>query len=205
MAVLIFGRDQKPSTESSSQRDADADLIRGCQNGDRAAQYALYQRYKDTVFNLALRMTNHEQKAEDVTQNVFLKVFKKINGFRGDAAFSSWLYRIAANTCINQLRKDRSQRSRFAQEEAMWQDNHSRSARQPAEPSGLRSYLQEAIAALPPGYRMVFILHDIEGYNHQEIADMLNISAGTSKSQLHKARQHLRRSLAPFLVLDKNL
>jgi len=112
---LTFAISQNKKTENSSMPekvkiDIDSNLVVGCQNGERKAQYELYQRYKDWVYNIAYRMSNNRQTAEDITQKSFMQVFNKIDSFRGDSAFSSWLYRLTTNVCIDHLRKDKKRK-----------------------------------------------------------------------------------------------
>jgi RNA polymerase sigma-70 factor (ECF subfamily) len=177
--------------------DGDLILCRRCQRGDIHALEELYRRHKDKVYALALRLTNSVQDAEDIVQDVFVQVFRKIGDFREDAAFTSWLFRIATNISLSALRKRkrRSVESRSQDLEAYGGTNSSHTGRM------LRPFLEEAIASLPPKARMIFVLHDIQGFQHNEIAEMLNCSEGTSKSQLHKARAQLRKTLRPRLSL----
>ncbi|MFQ5604945.1 MAG: RNA polymerase sigma factor [bacterium] len=180
-------------------------MIARCQNGERQAQFELYQTHKDWVYNIAFRMTHHKQETEDICQTVFLHVFKKIHGFRGEAALSSWLYRIAVNTCINHLRKEKKRKAKIVQEFSDFNKNKIQENAGENEQFSLKPFLEKGIGALPQGYRMVFILHDIEGYNHKEIAEMMNIAEGTSKSQLHKARKELRQFLKPFVLMNQSI
>lgn len=182
----------------------DHEIILGCKQGDRDAQYALYQKYKNSVFNTAFRMCNHQQTAEDITQTTFLRVFRKIDSFRGEAAFSSWLYRITVNVCMNHFRKEKGKKNTLAKGTVL-EDDHQQAMKANDEKINLKPHLEKAIAALPAGYRMVFLLHDVQGYNHSEIAQMMQIAVGTSKSQLHKARMELRRVLEPYLLIHRAL
>ena len=172
-------------------------LCKRCQQGDIGALEELYKRHKDKVYALALRLTNNVQDAEDIVQDVFVQVHRKLNSFRGDAAFSSWLYRIATNISMSALRQ--RQRRRKAQTSEYVQAGGHQA--QGNDAKLLKPFLEEAIASLPPKSRMVFVLHDVQGFQHQEIAQMLNCSVGTSKSQLHKARSHLRKTLRSRLSL----
>lgn len=172
-------------------------LCKRCQQGDIGALEELYKRHKDKVYALALRLTNNVQDAEDIVQDVFVQVHRKINSFRGDAAFSSWLYRIATNISMSALR----QRQRRRKEQTSEHIQASSHQAQVKDTRLLKPFLEEAIASLPPKSRMVFVLHDVQGFQHQEIAQMLNCSVGTSKSQLHKARSHLRKTLRSRLSL----
>jgi RNA polymerase sigma-70 factor (ECF subfamily) len=181
--------------------DRDLALCKRCQQGDIHALEELYKRHKDKVYALALRMTNNVQDAEDIVQEIFLQVHRKIGDFRGDAAFSSWLYRVSTNVTLSALRhrKRRTRESPVEDIETKGQQPQAQTARL------LKPYLEEAIASLPPKSRMVFVLHDVQGFQHDEIAGMLNCSVGTSKSQLHKARAHLRKFLRPRLSLITSL
>ena len=185
--------------------DQDRELVQRCQKGERQAQYELYRRYKDRVYNIAYRMSNNRQEAEDISQNIFLRVFDKIDSFRGEAAFSSWLYRLAMNVCINHFHSDKKRKEKFPGTLSDLQNANSPALKAKEARPHLKPYLEKAIRALPAGYRMVFILYDIEGYPHHEICKMMNISEGTSKSQLHRARKELRRLLEPCVTLHDHL
>ena len=152
----------------------------------------IYRRYHRRVFSLVVRMVGH-QDADEVAQDAFVRVFKGLKKFRGDAALSTWIYRVAMNTCLSSLSKG----SRRA--ELYDQYVQERSTDQRADQPMLRRQLEGALAQLPPGYRAVLLLHDVEGMNHQEIAEVLNWREGTSKSQLHKARMKMRELLQPSL------
>ena len=182
----------------------DSALLQGCRRGDRQAQRALYDQYKDWVFGIAYRMSNHQQQAEDITQEVFIRLFRKIDSFRGDSAFSSWLYRLAMNVCINHLKKENNYRERILNELSNSQNQNTSFAKGEKPTFDMKPYLEKAIRALPEGYRAVFVLYQIEGYGHREIARMLNISEGTSKSQLHKARLELRKFLEPYISMHQS-
>jgi len=172
-------------------------LCKRCQQGDIGALEELYKRHKDKVYALAIRLTNNVQDAEDIVQDVFVQVHRKINSFRGDAAFSSWLYRIATNISMSALRQRQRRRKEQTSEHIQARGHQA----QVNDTRLLKPFLEEAIASLPPKSRMVFVLHDVQGFQHQEIAQMLNCSVGTSKSQLHKARSHLRKTLRSRLSL----
>jgi len=143
-------------------------------------------------------MTANTAAAEDLTQEAFLQLFRKIGTFRGESAFSTWLHRMAVNVVLMQLRKKGL--PSVPLEETMETDGESAKKEPGAEDARLagsidRLQLEESIAALPPGYRTIFVLHDVEGYEHNEIADLVGCSIGNSKSQLHKARMKLRELL----------
>jgi len=185
-------------TESTDQ---DLILCRRCQRGDIHALEELYKRHKDKVYALALRLTNNTQDAEDIVQDVFVQVYRKIGDFREEAAFTSWLYRVATNIALSALRR---RKRRWGMEKSPSPDQPEEGRR---EETGkiLKPFLEEAIADLPPRARMIFVLHDIQGFQHNEIAEMLDCSEGTSKSQLHKARMRLRKRLRPRLNMIAGL
>lgn len=181
--------------------DRDLILCKRCQQGDIHALEELYKRHKDKVYALALRLTNNVQDAEDIVQDVFVKVYQKIGAFRGEAAFSSWLYRIATNVSMSALRR-RKRAARELPAEEIRAENYQPEAQ---NIKLLKPFLEEAITSLPTKSRMVFVLHDIQGFQHKEIARILNCSEGTSKSQLHKARAQLRKSLRSRLNMLSSL
>ena len=150
----------------------------------------MFYDYAPRVYSMARKMVANECDAEDVTQDVLLQVILKLPSFRGESAFGTWLHRVGVNVILNR-RSERSRfRQRFLEEPAAGLDAPARST-SPAV--GLD--FETAIARLPAGARRIFVLHDVEGYRHEEIAGLLGISAGTSKSQLHYARMALRRTL----------
>jgi RNA polymerase sigma-70 factor (ECF subfamily) len=150
---------------------------------------SVYREHKARVFSTAYRFVRNREDAEDVTQDVFIKVHRKMSAFRGDAALSTWVYRITVNTALDFLRRRKRR-------QAVSLDEVSEPA---AGPSNLKSLIESMIPSLPEGYRKVFVLHDIEGLKHSEIAEILGITEGASKSQLHRARGALRKMLAPYL------
>ena len=178
----------------------EADAIRLAQQGDAAAFERIYRLHSRRVYSLCLRMVGNTAEAEDLTQEAFLQLFRKIATFRGESAFSTWLHRLAVNVVLMRLRKKTG--SETSLEEATEPDEESGGPRRDfGEPdlrlSGSidRVNLQRAIDELPPGYKMVFMLHDVQGYEHNEIAAIMGCSIGNSKSQLHKARMRLRELL----------
>jgi RNA polymerase sigma-70 factor (ECF subfamily) len=175
----------------------EAVIIRRAQKGDAAAFEELYRRHKGRVYSLCLRMLGNTAEAEDLTQEAFLQLFRKIHTFRGESAFSTWLHRLAVNTVLMQLR--RKSLPQVSLEETIETDEPGEGVkREPGAEDPLllgsldRVALEDAIEQLPEGYRIVFLLHDVEGFEHNEIAVMLGCSIGNSKSQLHKARLRLR-------------
>jgi RNA polymerase sigma-70 factor, ECF subfamily len=177
--------------DDSPQR-SDHELARLAAEGDESAFEELYRLHNRRVYSLCLRMTQNPVEAEDLTQEVFVLLFRKIGSFRGESAFTTWLHRMTVNQVLMHFRKKKS-RPEQATEEGDAPVQIEAGTENPNQmPVVDRIALERAVAKLPPGYRAVFVLHDIEGYDHAEIASALNCSVGTSKSQLHKARMKLR-------------
>ena len=176
-----------------------AEILARAQAGDHAAFAELYSMHKRRIYSLCLRMVGNVAEAEDLTQEAFLQLHRKIATFRGESAFSTWLHRLSINVVLMHLRRKGLQLTSL--DEAMEPAPDERPGRSFGAPdlvlSGAidRLVLQRAIGDLPAGYRLIFVLHDIEGYEHNEIASMLDCSIGNSKSQLHKARLKLRAGL----------
>jgi len=174
----------------------EAAAIERAKRGDGEAFQALYDKHKRRVYSLCLRMTANVAEAEDLTQEAFLQLYRKIGTFRGESAFSTWLHRLSVNVVLMHLRKKSlpvislEETTQGAEEDSPKKDFG-------AEDLALagsidRLQLQKAVDDLPPGYRTIFVLHDVEGYEHNEIAEIVGCSIGNSKSQLHKARMKLR-------------
>lgn len=170
------------------------ELIARARLGDGAAERALYDAHVDRVYRLSYRLAGDDELARDFTQETFIRAFAKLDGFRGEAAFSTWLHRIATTVALNGLRKVKRFRRRETElEEAAEVVSRARAA----EPD-LKTRLRQAIDGLPVGYRTVFVMHDVEGYTHEEIAGALGVETGTSKAQLSRARAKLREALSEF-------
>lgn len=167
-----------------------SDLVRRAQDGDRAAFKRLYEEHVGRVYALCLRLTADPEEAMERTQDVFVRLWRKLSSFRGDAAFSTWLHRLAVNVVLAERRAS-GRRERWTDAAGL-----AGSRVEPAFRAGLGVDLERAIAALPPGARTVFVLYDVEGYRHEEIARMSGIAPGTSKAQLHRARKLLREALS---------
>jgi RNA polymerase sigma-70 factor (ECF subfamily) len=178
----------------------EAEAIRRAKEGDAAAFERIYRLYKRRIYALCLCMIRNAADAEELTQEAFLQLFRKISAFRGESAFFTWLHRLSVNVVLMRLR-----RKKFAEtslEETTEPDEETGGPRKDFGALDLRLSgsvdrvnLQRAVGQLPPGYRSVFLLHDMEGYEHHEIAAILSCSIGNSKSQLHKARMQLRHLL----------
>ncbi len=186
-----------------SVAQADPDVLARAQAGDHHAFAQLYSLHKRRIYSLCLRMVSNPAEAEDLTQEAFLQLHRKIATFRGDSAFSTWLHRLAVNVVLMHLRKKGLPLTSL--DEAMEPTHDDGPGRSFGAPdlalSGSidRLTLERAVGDLPAGYRLIFLLHDVEGYEHNEIATMLECSIGNSKSQLHKARLKLRDVLRTSL------
>ncbi len=173
---------------------SDVELARASAQGEMEAFERLYQLHHRRVYSLCLRLVGNVADAEDLTQEVFLHLYRKISKFRGDSAFTTWLHRLTVNLVLMHLRRRRLNYEPMEEmelksllEERRADDGMARIVD--------RIALERALMALPTGYRTILVLHDIEGYGHEEIARMLGVTVGTTKSQLHKARLRLRRLL----------
>jgi RNA polymerase sigma-70 factor, ECF subfamily len=182
-------------TEPAIAPLSDHALARSAGEGDMAAFEELYKRHNRRVYSVCLRMTHNVSEAEDLTQEAFIQLFRKIGSFRGDSAFTTWLHRLAVNQVLMHFRKKSVKLERTTEEG----DTPVQIVHGSENPNKLpvleRISLDRAIAKLPPGYRSVFVLHDVEGHEHDDISRILGVAVGTSKSQLHKARMKLRRIL----------
>jgi RNA polymerase sigma-70 factor, ECF subfamily len=181
----------------------EAEAIRRAQQGDAEAFERIYRLHNRRVYALCLRMVGNTAEAEDLTQEAFLQLFRKIGTFRGESAFSTWLHRLAVNVVLMRLRKKTLAQTSL--EEVTEPDEDVGGPRKDIGGPDLRLSgsvdrvnLERAVEQLPPGYRSVFVLHDVQGYEHNEIATIMNCSIGNSKSQLHKARMRLRELLREF-------
>jgi RNA polymerase sigma-70 factor (ECF subfamily) len=177
------------------QRNTEAEAIERAKLGDEAAFETLYGLHKRRVYSLCLRMVSNPTQAEDLAQEAFLQLFRKISTFRGESAFSTWLHRMTVNVVLMQLRKKGL--PSVSLEETLESNDEAPRKEFGADDLRLlgsveRLQLKRAINRLPPGYKTVFVLHDVEGFEHNEIARMVGCSVGNSKSQLHKARLKLR-------------
>ena len=176
-------------------RVRDQELIGRVLAGDPSAERALYDAHVDRVFRLVYRMAGDLDRAQDYTQETFIKAFSRLGEFRGEAALSTWLGSIAISITLNGLRKVK----RAMEREVVLDDALTITRTTPAAEPDLKDRLAKAIDELPEGYRMVFVMHDVEGYTHEEISRSLGVHPGTSKAQLFRARARLRESLADFV------
>ena len=176
-----------------SNESTDKELVKRVQKGDKGAFDVLVLKYEQKIVNLVMRYVRDPEQALDISQEAFIKAYRALPRFRGDSAFYTWLYRIAVNTCLSYLRSHKKLR----QKTIPLEDVHGVVA--DTEPSATQKaeskILEQTIQKLPPRLKSVFLLHDVEGFKHQEIAHILGCSVGTSKSQLFKARKKMRKLL----------
>lgn len=182
-------------TDPKQAKITEAEAIERAKQGDEAAFEVLYNLHRRRVYSLCLRMVSNPAQAEDLAQEAFLQLFRKVGTFRGESAFSTWLHRMTVNVVLMHLRKKNL--PAVSLEETIETDDETQKKEPGAEDIKLagsieRLQLQRAIDRLPPGYKTIFVLHDVEGFEHNEIAQMVGCSIGNSKSQLHKARLKLR-------------
>lgn len=199
LIVRILGR--KPPV-------SDEELVRRAREGSEEAFASIVERYQDKIYNLAYRMLGNREEAEDVAQETFLNTYRAMHSFRLEERFSPWIYKIASNLCLDRLRKMRYQvvsldepvgpDGDMSQQVADWTTSPDRVY----ETTAVREETQEAIAELPPKYKVVVILRHMQDLSYDEIADILGIPQGTVKTRLFRAREILRRKLAPVLELD---
>lgn len=184
----------EPQHMSSTARGAT--LVQRAQGGDVAAFEQLYREHSAHIHAVCLRLCADAQYAEELTQDVFVRAWQKLEGFRGESAFSTWLHRLAVNVVLGARRSDGRRKARIVSDDL---SIHQAPVVGVSEP-GARLDLERAIAALPPGTRTVFVLQEVEGYGHQEIAQLTGRAEGTCKALLHRARKLLREALARWTM-----
>jgi RNA polymerase sigma-70 factor (ECF subfamily) len=192
-----FSQSSAAVVEVAAPYRSDFELAQKAAAGDMDAFEEVYWKYYRRVFGVCQRMTKNASEAEDLTQQVFIQVFRKIGSFRGDSAFSTWLHRLTVNLVLMHFRRRHWQKEQTTDdgvlpEKALMSGGKKLGGNQVVR----RILIDEAINKLPKGYRRIVILHDVCGFEHEEIASMLNCASGTSKSQLFKARRKLRKLLA---------
>ena len=191
LAEAVLGETTIPIRDDEDRRAVERRLVRDAQNGDLPAFERLYRENERKVFALCLRLTSDGTLAEELTQDVFVRAWRKLSTFRGDSAFSTWLYPMTVNVALSERRSRRRREARIvATEDPVRLEP---APRAPRPETGFD--LEKALATLPPGARAIFVLHDVEGRTHGEIATLLNLATGTSKAQLHRARRLLREVL----------
>lgn len=179
--------------------EPDPTLVDACRRGEQRAMEALYHQYKRRVFGLVSRIVG-PMDAEEVAQEVFVRIFRGLSKFRGDAALGTWIYRLSVNAALTFATRRSRHIHAHADENALAEvPAPARAQRDPR----LAARVERALAALPPGYRAILVLHDVEGLSHEECASILGCRVGTSKSQLHKARGRMRELLGPELAAER--
>jgi RNA polymerase sigma-70 factor (ECF subfamily) len=178
------------TVKDATPPEAETEDVKRAQKGDRRAFERLYRRHVPRVHGLARRMISYEE-ADEVTQDVFVRVWEKLGTFRGESAFGTWLHRLAINVMLSRRQWHGQRRDRFIPDDAVLENLPARGA---SRDFGLD--FETAIARLPQGARAIFLLHDVEGYRHEEIARELDVTTGTTKAQLHRARMLLRGHLS---------
>ena len=181
---------------AGASRQGDAALVERCRQGDLGAFEEIYAAHAGRLYSLVCRMLGNPADAEDLLQDIFLSAHRKLDSFRGDAALGTWLYRLAVNQCLDYLRSRAARTNQLTSgldEEFGLDDAGSRRL---AEQTLTKMDLERALARLPEGCRAAFVLHDVQGLEHREVAEVLGIAEGTSKSQVHKARLRLRAILS---------
>ena len=189
---VVIGDTRIAMREDEDKRATELRLVRQAQAGDLVAFERLYRENERKVFGLCFRLSSDPALAEELTQEVFVRAWRKLSSFRGESAFSSWLYPLTVNVALSERRSRRRRDARIIATEDP--ASLERAPRSPAPEAGFD--LEKAMATLPPGARAVFVLHDVEGRTHEEIAKLLGLAPGTSKAQLHRARRLLREALA---------
>jgi RNA polymerase sigma-70 factor (ECF subfamily) len=180
-----------PEPQADRSAGGEVELVRRAAEGDVESYETLYRKHVGRVHALCLRMARDRSEAEDLTQETFIRVWERLGSFRGESGFSTWLHRVAVNVVVAELRRRGRWRERLSAEDAA-----EVAEAKPAFTAGGDLDLERAIAALSPQARMVFLLHDVEGWKHGEIAERTGLAVGTSKAHLHRARQLLREELS---------
>jgi RNA polymerase sigma-70 factor (ECF subfamily) len=176
------------SFNSTNRKESLFDVVRRCQDGDKKAMEEIYSDYKSSLFNLTYRYTRNLSSAEDLLQDIFIKIFTRISKLRSPEAFNTWVYRTAINTCISSTRK--SGRGKHIP-----LNENDKPDEAEVDNIHIRLDMEKAVSTLPPKQKAVFLLHDVQGFTHGEIAQVMKWSEGTSKSQLFRARMKIRDHL----------
>jgi RNA polymerase sigma-70 factor (ECF subfamily) len=191
---------------NAAAQTSDFALAQRAARGDMQAFEEVYKRHHRRVYSLCLRMLSNAAEAEDLTQDVFVHLFRTIGGFRGESTLTTWLHRLTVNQVLMHFRRKKARKKFHVEDDGEGLLEAANVNEAPGRTPVLDQLaLSEALEKLPPGYRAVFVLHDVEGYEHEEIARLLGCAVGTSKSQLHKARLRLRKLLNARLLPQVNV
>jgi RNA polymerase sigma-70 factor, ECF subfamily len=191
-----------PIPEETVDGISDVDLTRMVADGNITAFEEIYKRHHRRTYNLCLRMTQNPSEAEDLTQEVYIQIYRKSGSFRGDSAFSTWLHRLTVNQVLMHFRRRSFKNERTTEDGEMPEPVIAQSESGRKSPLLDRIDIDNAVEQLPAGYKIIFILHDIEGFDHEEISRKIGVSVGTSKSQLHKARLKMRKLLKKENIIN---
>jgi RNA polymerase sigma factor (sigma-70 family) len=186
-------------SQPSNQNITESDLIHGCINGDRRMQEELYRRFSPRMYAVCLRYAGTSEEAQDILQEGFIKIFKKLTSFRGEGSFEGWIRRIFVNTAIEHFRRKKYLQPVTEKEENTLEGNYLSVLDELAQRD-----IMELVQQLSPGYRTVFNMYVVEGYTHKEIGDIMGISEGTSKSQLSRAKVILQEMVKKLLEEKSN-
>jgi RNA polymerase sigma-70 factor (ECF subfamily) len=184
-----------PSNQSRDDHPPDAELVARCRAGDLEAFHEVYTRHATRLYNLAWRMSGSAADAEELLQEIFLLAYRKLGSFKGESSLGTWLYRLAMNLCLDRLRSKQGRMQQVTDPLDTGDGRVASGGTQAPLDVVSRIDLERAIERLPDSYRAAFLLHDVEGFDHREVGDMLGIAEGTSKSLVHKARLRLRALL----------
>jgi RNA polymerase sigma-70 factor, ECF subfamily len=204
--VVIEGSAVRTTTSAvqspTVELDADQEIVAQCRNGDWEAFAKLVLKYQSRVLTLAARILDNRSEAEDIAQDIFVKVFQSLHEFRGASRFSTWLYRITVNHCLNHLRRrTRHQQTLVVTEPEEWiQETSTTNPHKTLEQKERWALVQAKLQLLSPEHRTIILLRDFEGLSYDEIADVLQLESGTVKSRLHRARMELKVLLEPYLA-----
>jgi len=189
--------------------ESDEKLVARCLKGDKDAYESLVRKYQQRIFNIIYRITGSDDEVEDIAQEVFLKIFKSLETFREASSFFTWIYRMTVNACFNRIRKrnpalslDDPDLVGFVERKKLGEEEEGQNPEYLMETGELSSAIRRAIDSLPPDYKAVIILRDIEGLSYQEIAEVLERPVGTVMSRLYRARKELKERLAPYLGIN---
>jgi RNA polymerase sigma-70 factor, ECF subfamily len=199
---LVFPSFVTPIPEETVDGISDVDLTRMVADGNITAFEEIYKRHHRRTYNLCLRMTQNPSEAEDLTQEVYIQIYRKSGSFRGDSAFSTWLHRLTVNQVLMHFRRRSFKNERTTEDGEMPEPVIAQSETGRKSPLLDRIDIDNAVEQLPAGYKIIFILHDIEGFDHEEISRKIGVSVGTSKSQLHKARLKMRKLLKKENIIN---
>ncbi len=199
---LVLPNFVAPFQEESVDGVSDVELTKLVASGNITAFEEIYQRHHRRTYSICLRMTQNPSEAEDLTQEVYIQIYRKAGSFRGESAFSTWLHRLTVNQVLMHFRRRSFKNERTTEDGEMPEPIIIQAESSQKSPLLDRIDIDNAVEQLPAGYKTIFILHDIEGFDHEEISRKIGVSVGTSKSQLHKARLKMRKLLKKENIIN---